>query len=554
MPSPAEPGTVFADVNVAPRQSADRKDNVMNLYRAFATVGGLTMISRILGFVRDILMAAVLGTGGVADAFFVAFRFPNLFRRLFGEGAFNAAFVPLYTKKLEGEGVDAANRFARDAMSGLTVVLVVLSAILILMMPWVMFGLAPGFADDPAKYELAVVLTQITFPYLLCMSLVALLSGVLNSLERFWAAAASPIWLNLVLIAAVLVAIGLDYAGEPQAGYVLSLGVLIAGFVQLGVLWWAAARAGASIGIGRPRWTPELKRLLKLGVPSLIAGGITQINVFVGTVIASLQAGAISYLYYADRLYQLPLGIVGIAIGVVLLPDLAKKLRNGDRRAVLDSQNRSVEFALLLTLPSAVGLGIAAYPIVSILFERGAFTAGDVVPTAHALIAFSLGLPAFVLIKVFQPAFFAREDTSTPMWLAGLNLVINAAGSLILFFWFNSIGWQGHVGIALATSIAAWMNAILLWGILATRRDFAVDRRLVRSLALIIVATLVMGAALVWLMTALGPNLDRSQLLWERVAALAALIGISAAAFFAIVIGTGVLPVGRLLRRRQLAR
>lgn len=525
----------------------------MNLYRAFATVGGLTMISRILGFGRDILIAAALGTGGVADAFFVAFRFPNLFRRLFGEGAFNAAFVPLYAKRLEGEGPAAANRFARDAMSGLTLILLVFSAVLMLTMPWVMVGLAPGFADDPQKYALAVDLTQIAFPYLLCMSLVALLSGVLNSLERFWAAAAAPILLNVVLIAAILIAVWQGYAGQPGAGYILASGVLIAGFVQLGALWWAAARAGAPIPLGWPRWTPEMKRLVRLGLPGLLAGGVTQINIVVGTIIASLQAGAVSYLYYADRLYQLPLGIVGIAIGVVLLPDLARKLGSGQRAAALDSQNRSLEFALMLTLPAAVGLSMAAETIVSILFERGAFTAQDVPATAMALVAFSLGLPAFVLIKVFQPAFFAREDTATPMWLSTVNLVMNATGSVVLFYWFREIGYMGHVGIALATSGAGWINAILLWGILATRGDFAADRRLVRSLAIIIVASFLMGIAMIWLSFNLEPYLDKSMQLWVRVSALLVLIGASATVFFSILLVTGVLPLGRLIRRMRVS-
>ncbi|MEM7776057.1 MAG: murein biosynthesis integral membrane protein MurJ [Pseudomonadota bacterium] len=512
----------------------------MKLYRAFATVGGLTLVSRVLGFARDVLLAALLGTGAVMDAFVVAFRLPNLFRRLFGEGAFNAAFVPLYAKRLEGEGIVAANRFARDAMSGLSFILILFSAVMMLAMPWLMLGFAPGFASDPAKYALAVDLTQIAFPYLLCMSLVALLSGVLNSLERFWAAAAAPILLNVVLVTAIVIALWLGLTNQPGAGYILAIGVFIAGFVQLAMLWIAAARANAAIGLSRPRWTPEMRRLVVLGVPGLIAGGITQINITVGTIIASLQESAVSYLFVADRFYQLPLGIVGIAIGVVLLPDLSRKLRAGDWSAAIDSQNRSLEFAILLTLPSAVGLALAAEPIISILFERMAFTAESTVATAHALVAFSLGLPAFVLIKVFQPAFFAREDTATPMWLAGVNLVVNVIGSLSLFYYFREIGWQGHVGIALATSIAGWVNAILLWAVLAGRGAFAADTRLLRNLALIIFASVLMGTSLVFLLDTLAPHLDRAQSLIERAAALAALIGGGAAVFFAVMLATGV--------------
>ncbi len=521
----------------------------MKLYRAFATVGGLTMVSRVLGFVRDILIAAALGAGWVADAFFVAFRFPNLFRRLFGEGAFNAAFVPLYAKQLEGQGLYVANRFARDAMSGLTMILVVLSVVMMATMPWLMAGLAPGFVDDPAKYALAVDLTQIAFPYLLCMSLVALLSGVLNSLERFWAAAAAPILLNIVLIGAILIAIWLGYSGEAGAGYVLAIGVFVAGLAQLAMLWIAAARARAAIGIGRPRWTPEIKQLVKLGIPGLIAGGITQINIAVGTIIASFQDSAVSYLYIADRLYQLPLGIVGIAIGVVLLPDIARKLRAGEQLAVLESQNRSMEFALLLTLPASVGLALAGEPIIAILFERLAWTATDTQLTAHALVAFAWGLPAFVLIKVFQPAFFAREDTATPMRLAGVNLVVNAALSIGLFFWFQSQGWFGHVGIAIATSVAGWINALGLWVILIQRGDFRFDQRLVQSLALIVFASTVMAGLVVFSVHALNANLAREAAFLERIGALGSMIVIAGGIYFLITYLTGVLKIPRRARR-----
>ena len=518
----------------------------MKLYRAFATVGGLTLISRVLGFARDILIAAALGTGGVADAFFVAFRFPNLFRRLFGEGAFNAAFVPLFAKRVEAEGEEAASRFAGEAMSGLGFILIVLSAIAMLTMPWLMVVLAPGFAADQVKYDLAVSLTQITFPYLFCMSVVALLSGALNSVNRYWAAAAAPILLNIVLIGAILVAIFLDYSSRPEAGYVLAIGVFIAGLTQLLMLWLAVRHAGLRIRWGWPRWSPDMKRLVELGIPGLISGGITQINIVVGTIIASLQAGAVSYLYYADRLYQLPLGIVGIAIGVVLLPDLSRKLRAGDRAAVMDSQNRSLEFSLVLTIPAAIALAVAAEPIISVLFERGAFTAADTPATAQALIAFAIGLPAFVLIKVFQPAFFAREDTKTPMRYAAVNLVINVIGSLALFFLFQRLGWMPHVGIALATSIAGWVNAALLWLNLARSGDFQIDTRLVRNLPLVLLASIAMGAGLWYAVGYLQPALEISAPLWERILALAGLVGFGAALFFAIVISTGVLRLSML--------
>lgn len=520
----------------------------MKLYKAFATVGGLTMVSRILGFVRDILIARALGSGPVADAFFVAFRFPNLFRRLFGEGAFNSAFVPLFAKRLEGEGEASAKEFAEQAMAGLLLVLVLVSAIAMLAMPWLMAVLAPGFISDPDKYDLAVRLTQIAFPYLTCMSLVALLSGVLNSMHRYWAAAAAPILLNVVLITAITLAIVLGHASKPQSGYILAGGVLIAGFAQLAMLWIAVKRAGLDLRIVRPRYTDAVRRLVQLGIPGLVSGGITQINIVVGTIIASMQAGAVSYLYYADRLYQLPLGIVGVAVGVVLLPDLARRLRAGDHSSAMDSQNRSLEFALLLTLPAAVALLVAAEPIIRVLFERGAFLPADTPRAAYALMAFALGLPAFVLIKVFQPAFFAREDTKTPMYYAGVNMIVNVVGSVALFFLFRHMGLMPHVGIALATTLAAWVNATMLLVTLRRHGDFQSDPRLSRNLPLILLASLAMGAAVYGVLIWLAPYMTGDAPLAVKFGALTAVVGIGAAVFAVLIITTGVLNLAQLKR------
>jgi putative peptidoglycan lipid II flippase len=518
----------------------------MNLYRAFATVGGLTMASRLLGFVRDILIAAALGTGVVADAFFVAFRFPNLFRRLFGEGAFNSAFVPLFAKRLEADGEAEACEFAAEAMSGLIFILIVFSAAAMLAMPWLMVAMAPGFIDEIGKYNLAVSLTQIAFPYLLCMSIVALLSGVLNSMHHYWAAAAAPILLNIVLIAALLIAIGLGYASAPAAGYVLSIGVAVAGFAQLAMLRWTVRRAGLKIRLRWPTYSPAMKRLVELGVPGIISGGITQINIVVGTIIASLQAGAVSYLYYADRLYQLPLGIVGIAVGVVLLPELSRQLRAGNRTSAMETQNRSFEFALVLTIPAAIALVIAAEPIISVLFQRAAFKAGDTANTAWALRAFAVGLPAFVLIKVFQSAFFAREDTKTPMRLALVNMVSNVVLSLLLFYAFKRAGWMPHVGIAMATSVAGWLNAMLLWLTLVRSGDFNWDAQLARNLPIVVFASVAMGAALWYALPYLTPHLETGQPLWARIASLAALVAGGATVFFGIVAATGVLRLSMI--------
>ncbi|MBN9261359.1 MAG: murein biosynthesis integral membrane protein MurJ [Hyphomicrobium sp.] len=521
----------------------------MRLYSAFATVGGLSMVSRVLGFLRDILIAAVLGTGMIADAFVVAFRMPNLFRRLFAEGAFNAAFVPLFAKRLEADGNGSAHAFAEEALAGLFAVLLLVTAIAQIAMPWLVLGLAPGFATEPEKLDLATALTRIAFPYLMCMSLVALLSGLLNSLHRYMAAAAAPIVLNAVLVAVMLIAHWRGYHNDPAAGYLLVWGVFAAGILQLAMLWIAAKRAGFALRLRLPRMTEGVRRLLALGIPGLIAGGITQINIVVGTIIASLEASAVSYLYYADRLYQLPLGIVGVAIGVVLLPDLSRHLGAGNHTAAMDSQNRSMELALLLTLPAAVALLVAAEPIIRVLFERGAFTHDDTQATAWALAAFAIGLPAFVLIKVLQPGFFAHEDTKTPMRYAGVNLVLNAAGSIILFFGFKTAGFMPHVGIALATSIAAWVNAVMLWGTLKHRGHFIIDNRLARNVPLIALASVLMGAGVIVAGIVLDPWMRTGAGLMVQASGLAALVTFGVVLFATVILATGVMTPAQLKRK-----
>jgi len=521
----------------------------MKLYRAFATVGGLTMVSRVFGFVRDMLIAGVLGTGAVADAFFVAFRFPNLFRRLFGEGAFNSAFVPLFAKRLEGEGQTAARVFAEEALAGLLFVLLLLTALAEIAMPWLMYLLAPGFSGTPDKFDLAVLLTRIAFPYLICMSLVALLSGVLNSLGRFTMAAAAPILLNIVLILAILLAAAWGLGNTPGSGVVLAWGVAAAGAIQLAALWIAVKRAGIDLRLRRPVWNSDLRRLVRLGLPGVISGGVTQINIVIGTVIASLQAGAVSYLYYADRLYQLPLGIVGVAVGVVLLPDLARSLRAGDHRSVMDNQNRSIEFALLLTLPAALALAVAAEPIIRVLFERGAFGVADTRATAWALTAFAIGLPSFVLIKVLQPAFFAREDTRTPMRYAVWNMVLNVAGSIAFFFTFQQVGLMPHVGIALATSLSGWVNAVLLWRALDKREHVTVDDRLRRNVMLIVLASVGMGAAIWVLIALLAAPLATAADVARQAGALTLVLTAGLVVYALIIQMAGVMRWGDFLRR-----
>lgn len=514
----------------------------MNLYRSIATVSGYTALSRVLGFVRDMLTAAVLGAGPVADAFFVAFRLPNLFRSLFAEGAFNSAFVPLFSKNLQSEGPDGARNFAEEALAVLLVALLFITILAEIAMPWLVAFIAPGFGENPEKFDLAVLLTRITFPYLLCMSLTALAAGVLNALGRFAAAAAAPIILNVVLSAAMILAASIGLHNRPEAAVMLAWAVSVAGFAQLAFLAVAASRQGMNLRFRRPRLTPPIKRLFTLALPGVATAGITQINLFIGTMIASLAEGAVSYLYYADRINQLPLGIVGIAIGVVLLPELSRKLNGGDVRAAMASHNRSLEFALLLTLPAAAALCVVPGPIIQVLFERGAFHAGDTSAVAMALAAFAVGLPASVLIRVFLPGFFAREDTRTPMIYAGISASVNIAGSLSLFF------FMGHVGIAIATSLAAWTNAILLGATLLRRKHFEPDANLKRRGALIAVASAVMAVALWFAALPLGRFFAPANGIAVQLLALGALIAGGGIVYLAMAQATGAVNYRALLR------
>ena len=340
----------------------------IRLIAGFLTVGLWTLLSRVFGFIRDILIAATLGAGPVAEVFLVAFALPNMFRRFFAEGAFNSAFVPLFARRLEGEGEDAARHFAQEALAALLLVLLAVTALAEMAMVPLMFLLAPGFSDDPQKFDLAVALTRICFPYLAFVSLLALISGVLNALGRFAVAAFAPVLLNVVLIGALTLAIANGHGNSATAGYWLAIGVFIGGAVQLAAVAYELRRAGFPLRLQRPRLSPGVRRLLTLSLPAVLAGGITQINIVVGTIIASMAPGAVSYLYYADRIYQLPLGIVGIAIGVVLLPDLSRRLRAGEEASASEQMNRALEFSMVLTLPAAFALAVIAEPVVAGLF------------------------------------------------------------------------------------------------------------------------------------------------------------------------------------------
>ena len=491
----------------------------MKLYRGFAAVASITLLSRVLGFVRDVLIAAVLGTSAVADAFFVAFRVPNMFRRLFAEGAFDAAFIPLFAKRLHAEGPPAAQAFAGQALAGLTLVLVVFTVLAEIAMPWLMLLLAPGFASDAAKFDLAVMLARIALPYLVFMSLVALYNGVLNAFGRFAIAALAPTLLNVVLII-VLLALVAFRSGQTTAGIALAWAITASGVLQVIVVALAAARIGMRAPIERPHLTPDMRRLMTLSAPGVIAGGMAQLTMVISTIIATLQDRVVSWLYYVDRIFQLPLGVIGAAIGVVLLPDLSHKLRSGDHDAVLASENRALEFALLLTMPAAIALFIASGPIMCVLFERGAFTAVDTQATAAMLSALAPGLPAFVMIKVLHPSYFAREDTKTPMIYAGVAMVSTAILSFVLFL------AVGATGIAIASMLSGWINVGLLIATLKRRDGVKPDQIFRRRFAGICAASAVMGVVVFALVKLLDPWFAPTSGLPAQGAALITLVGV----------------------------
>lgn len=512
----------------------------MSLAKKFAGVGGATGLSRIAGFVREALIGAVLGAGPAADAFYAAFRFPNLFRRLFAEGAFNSAFVPLFAKELEG-GEPEARDFASDVLSVLLPSLIVLTVAAIALMPMITATvIAPAFADTPDKFELTVEMGRIMFPYLLFMSLIAMLSGILNAMRRYVLAALVPVVLNLVLIGALLAAIFTE-VGADQAGLWLAWGVFAAGPVQLAILWASVRRAGFTLRPRAPRLTPKIRRMLVLMGPAVVTGGITQINLLVGQIIASAQDGAIALLNYADRVAQLPLGVIGVAVGVVLLPELARALQAGDAPESARLQDRSLEFALGLTLPAAVGLMVLPQPIIELLYERGAFTPALTSMTAAALAGFAAGLPAFVLIKVLTPAFYAREAMRAPMWFSLVSVIVNIAASLALFPVY------GHVAIAVATSVAAWVNVVLLVGALYRSGEYQPSALTLRQIALMAFASAAMGVAVHYGWQWVAAEFSGI----ARLAGLVAVIALGAALYGGLAIATGALD--RQMIRRLLS-
>lgn len=509
-------------------------------------VGAATLASRILGFVRDTLVATALGAGPVADAFVVAQRMPNLFRRLFAEGAFAAAFVPAYMSLRAETGPTAALRFAGAAASALLAVLLALTVAVWLWAEPIVGLVAPGYRLDPEKLALAAELTRWAFPYLTAVTLVALLGGLLAADRRFLAAALAPTLLNLLLIA-VLAALLVTGRGGGFAGRALAATVTIAGLAQLVFVGLAARRAGLALRLVRPTASPAMTGFLRALGPGLVAGGFVEINVVIATMIASTEPGAVSWLYYADRLYQLPLGLVGIAIGQVLLPEIADaRARSADEiRAV---QNRALEFALALALPAAIGLVLLADPIVVALFRRGVFAAADAAASAAALATMALALPAAVAIRVFSAAHFGRGDTKTPMRHGIVAVVVNIALALALR---PALGW---IAVAWAGAIATWLNAALLWAGLSRRGDWRLDAEARRRLPRLLLAALGTGLALL-VCGRLGlDRLAAAETSGSRLLGVAALVLVGLLAQAGLLITLGVVDradLGRWFRRRR---
>jgi putative peptidoglycan lipid II flippase len=503
----------------------------IRLLSGLLTVGGWTMCSRVLGFVRDAMIVAMLGTGPAYSAFIVAFSLPNMFRRFFAEGAFNMAFVPLFSKRLEAG--DAPYAFAREVFSALMWVLIVVTLLGQLAMPALVLAMASGFAGGP-EFDLAVEYGRLTFPYILLISLAAMISGMLNATGRFGVAAAAPLLLNVVFIAFMW---GAHETGGDVAR-ALIWAVPVAGVAQFALLWAAASRAGFRLVPTLPRLTPEVRKLAVIAAPAALASGVVQINLLVGRQVASYFDRAIDWMYTADRLYQLPLGVVGIAVGIVLLPDLSRKLAAGDDAGGRDALSRAGEIALALTLPAAVALVVIPDAMVSVLFERGRFTAADAQATALAAGIYGAGLPAFVLQKVLQPLYFARSDTRSPFRFALWAMAVNAAFAIGLA---PILGWPAA---ALATTVAGWaMVVLLLRGARPMGNIARFDARFRRRVPRIVLASALMGVALWAGADALDTALRTGGI---RYAALAALVGGGGIVYFASAHVLGGLPLGDL--------
>jgi putative peptidoglycan lipid II flippase len=458
-----------------------------SLIRSSAVNSGLTLVSRFAGFLRDLVISYRMGASATpaADAFVTALAFPNLFRRIFGEGAFAAAFQPAYVRALHQEGKAAADKLAEHAMAGLAAMTIAITVLCQMLMPWLMILISPGFLHDPVKFKLAVLLTQITMPYLPCMAIYAHLSGVLNSHGRFIVSAAAPTLLNVVMLLFVL----------PQSNAILaaqwaSAGVVAAGLAQVALLWWGVNKSGSKVHLVWPTLTPEIRALIGKAVPGALSASAFQVNIFISGILASQIPGARSWLNVADRLYQLPVGLVGVAIGVALLPRLSRAVHTGDHADAADAMDEGVTFAMALTLPAAAAMVAMPFFLIDGLFTRGLFHAADARMTAAVLFQYGWGAPAFVLMQIINRAFYARQDTKTPMRVALIQVAANVALGLSLFHFI------GAPGIAAATSAASWLSVAQMSVILARRGHYAPSARAVNRIVRILAASVGLGLVL----------------------------------------------------------
>jgi putative peptidoglycan lipid II flippase len=516
----------------------------MNLLKATGTIGGLTMVSRLLGFARDMIAARLLGASHENDAFNLAFLLPNIFRRLFAEGAFSSGFVPLFSRRHAAGGKEAAERFSNEILAVFMPALLLVTIVFVIFMPGILALVASGYREVPGKFDLAVELTRWTFPYLLFISLVALLSGVLNSLTRFVAAAFAPALLNVALIGALLLS---RDAPDVQVVRNMALAVLAGGIVQFALCWVAVRRAGIRLRFGRPRMTPAVKEFVILILPATIAAGAYQISqLFYAFFSTQLGEGALTMLSYADRLNQLPLSIIGTALGVAILPAISHAIARNDESGASDVQARAFDLSMLLTLPATVALAVIAGPIIGALYEGGEFSAEDAATTAAILAILVTGLPAYVLVKVLTPAFYARKDVKTPVYIAMGILLLSIPANFLL------IPIMGITALATVTSIGSWANFTLLFVILYARGQFRMPAWLVGRVARQLIAALAMGAALWFLQARLSTGFFGTER--GEFVALALLCGVGGLVYFGVAFLIGGVDREALLALRRRPR
>lgn len=490
------------------------------------------MLSRIFGFLRDVVIANVMGAGILTDAFFVAFKIPNFLRRLFAEGAFNAAFLPMFAGMLKVDGKDHALRFASSVMTYLLCILLALTTIMIIFMPQVLAVIAPGFRDQPDIYGLTVNLTRITFPYIVFISMVSLLGGILNSHNKFAAVAFTPVLLNLSLILTLLFLPPF----VPTHAHAISIGVFIAGLAQLLWLIYVNYRHGTLPRIVRPHYDSQVRKMLRAFAPVAFGAGVAQVNQLIDIILATTLETAVSYLYYADRLYELPLGVIGIAVATALLPMLSKHIRAGEMDEANRAIDQSLRFIALIGLPACGALIVLADPIIATIYEHGEFSVDDSAAVIPALIAYSCGLPAFLLIKIFANSFFAAQDTKTPVKIAVVCMLTNLTLNLILIEYYE------HVGLAIATSIAGWLNAGLLGLFLYRRNIFRPSKALLLYMAKLVLAVCLMVALLLALRSQINGWFDDSTT-W-RALGMMMLVSVGGIGYFSGVFMTKAVTLG----------